>query len=328
MKTALITGITGQDGSYLAELLLQKGYRVHGTIRRASTASTARIDHILHRIHLHHADLTDAASLQAAVRDSRPDEVYNLAAQSHVGTSWSLPAYTADVVALGAMRMLEAVRLHAPHARFYQASTCEIFGDAPAPQSERTPLRPRNPYAIAKVAAYEAVRLHREAYGMFAVNGILFNHESERRGADFVTRKITLAVGRIVAGRQRELALGTLTARRDWGHAADHVRAMWAMLQQDTPEDLVVATGVAHSVQDFVEAAFATAGLDWREYVVTDPQLVRPIDIPELVGDPRRAAERLGWRPTVDFAELVDRMVRHDIALARGRPFSPEPHPA
>jgi GDPmannose 4,6-dehydratase len=318
MATALITGVTGQDGSYLAELLVAKGYAVHGTRRRSSTPHTARIDHLLASgdLQLHEADLTDASSLRAVVAAVRPDEVYNLAAQSNVGTSWALPVHTADVVALGTTRLLEAVRLEVPDARFYQASTCEIFGLAPAPQDESTALHPRNPYAVAKAYAFHAVVNHREAYGLHAANGILFNHESERRGEDFVTRKITRAVGRIVAGSQQELSLGTLDARRDWGHAADYVDAMWRMLQLDTPTDLVVATGVSHSVADFVQRAFAVAGLDWQEHVRIDPALVRPIDVPELRGDARLAAERIGWRPTIDFDALVERMVTHDIALA------------
>ncbi|MCA9568348.1 MAG: GDP-mannose 4,6-dehydratase [Myxococcales bacterium] len=317
MKTALITGITGQDGSWLAELLLAKGYAVHGTVRRTSTPGDSRLLPFLDRLVLHPADMTDAGSLRDAVAACRPDEVYNLAAQSHVGTSWAMPAYTTDVAGLGAVRLLDAVRAEAPSARVYQASTCEIFGASPAPQCEATPLAPRNPYAVGKAAAYHAVRNHRDAYGMFAVNGILFNHESERRGERFVTRKITRAVGRIVAGTQGSLALGNLDARRDWGHAEDYVEAMWRMLQLDAPEDLVVATGVSHSVQDFVEAAFTAAGLDWREHVTTDPALVRPIDIPELVGDASRARERIGWSPRVGFDALVRRMVDHDVRLAR-----------
>lgn len=317
MKRALITGITGQDGSYLAEWLLSQDYEVHGIVRRSSTPNTGRIDHLRDRLVLHPGDLTDAASLRSAVGSSRPDEVYNLAAQSHVGTSWRLPEYTADVVALGCTRMLEAVRQLAPEARYYQASTCEIFGLAPAPQHEQTVLCPRNPYAVAKAYAFQAVRNHREAYGLFAVNGILFNHESERRGEDFLTRKVTRAVGRILAGTQRELRLGNLQARRDWGHAEEYVRAMWQMLQLDEPTDLVVATGVSHSVEDVVRTAFEIAGLDWEEHVVIDPDLVRPVDIPELVGDPALAAERIGWSPSIDFRGLLTRMVEHDVELAR-----------
>lgn len=281
--------------------------------------NTQRVDALVRAggLTLHTADMTDAASLRRVVALTRPDEVYNLAAQSHVGVSWRMPEYTADVTALGTTRMLEAVRLDAPDARFYQASTCEIFGLASVPQSEATPLHPRNPYAVSKAYAFQAVVNHREAYGLFACNGILFNHESERRGVDFVTRKITRAVGRIVAGTQSELALGTLDARRDWGHAEDYVDAMWRMLQTDSPEDLVIATGVSHSVQDFVERAFAAADLDWRAYVRTDPAFVRPIDIPELRGDARRAEAAIGWVPTVGFDALVQRMVTHDIDLAR-----------
>lgn len=317
MKRALITGITGQDGSYLAEWLLDGGYEVHGLVRRSSTPNTGRIGHLLERLHLHPGDMTDPASLRAAVEASRPDEIYNLAAQSHVGTSWTIPAYTAEVAALGCTRLLEAVRLVCPEARYYQASTCEIFGLAPSPQHENTPLAPRNPYAVAKAYAYHAVRNHRDAYGLFAVNGILFNHESERRGERFVTRKITRAVGRILAGTQQTLALGNLEARRDWGHAEEYVQAMWRMLQLDEPEDLVVATGISHSVEDVVRTAFAIAGLDWEDHVRIDPAFVRPVDIPELVGDPTRATERIGWAPRIDFEGLLARMVAHDADLAR-----------
>lgn len=316
MPTALITGITGQDGSYLAERLLERGYDVHGTLRRASSPNTHRIDH-LEGVTLHIADLTDEASLRQAVRASRPDEIYNLAAQSDVAVSWKQPTYTADVVALGTFRLLEILRQDAPGTRFYQASTSEIFGASPGPQDENTPFLPGNPYAVAKTCAFHAVRLHREAYGLHASNGILFNHESERRGERFVTRKITRAVGRIVAGTQRELALGNLDARRDWGHALDYVDAMWRMLQLDDPTDLVIATGTSHSVRDFVERAFGVAGLDWEAHVRIDPAFVRPVDVPDLRGNPARARERIDWSPTIDFDTLVERMVRHDITLAK-----------
>ncbi|MEZ4319790.1 MAG: GDP-mannose 4,6-dehydratase [Myxococcota bacterium] len=317
MPTALITGITGQDGSWLADLLVAKGYDVHGVVRRSSCDNTHRIAHLDGQITLHHAEMTDDTSLLRVVRDTEPDEVYNLAAQSHVGVSFEVPVYTADVVALGTARLLEAVRVARPEARFYQASSSEMFGSSPGPQSESTPFHPRNPYAVAKVFAFHLTRNHREAWGLHTSNGILFNHESERRGDRFVTRKITRAVGRIAAGTQRELVLGNLEARRDWGHAADYVDAMWRMLQQPEGGDYVVATGVSHSVRDFCERAFAVAGLDWRDHVRTDPSFLRPADIDDLVGDASRARETLGWEPSVDFDGLVHRMVTHDLELAR-----------
>ncbi|MCB9676785.1 MAG: GDP-mannose 4,6-dehydratase [Alphaproteobacteria bacterium] len=317
MPTALVTGITGQDGSWLADLLVERGYEVHGIVRRASVDNRHRIAHLEGRVHLHWGDLTDADSLVRAVRAAKPDEVYNLAAQSHVAVSFELPVHTADVVALGAARLLEAVRTLCPEARFYQASTSEMFGAAEGPISEDTPFHPRNPYGAAKVYAFHLCRMYREAYGMHVSNGILFNHESERRGEAFVTRKITRAVGRIVAGTQSRLALGNLDARRDWGHAADYVDAMWRMLQRPEGGDYVVATGVSHAVRDFCERAFAAAGLDWREHVDIDPRFQRPMDIPDLVGDASLARETLGWAPTIDFDTLVGRMVAHDIELAR-----------
>ncbi|RKQ88840.1 GDP-mannose 4,6-dehydratase [Brockia lithotrophica] len=328
MKKALITGITGQDGSYLAEFLLNKGYEVHGIIRRSSTFSTSRIDHLYRdphdpeaRLFLHYGDMTDGIGLKRLLDKIQPDEVYNLAAQSHVKVSFEQPEYTADIVALGTLRLLEAVRLHMEETerevRVYQAGSSEMFGSAPPPQSESTPFHPRSPYAVSKVAAYWYAVNYREAYGMFIANGILFNHESERRGETFVTRKITRAVGRIKLGLQRKLYLGNLEARRDWGYAPDYVEAMWLMLQQDEPDDYVIATGESHSVREFVEAAFAAVGLDWRDYVEIDPRYFRPAEVDFLLGDPRKAREKLGWRPRVTFQELVIRMVEHDLELAR-----------
>ena len=317
-NVALITGITGQDGSYLTELLLSKGYVVHGLLRRSSTDNRSRISHLLSdpRLHLHIGDLTDSDSLRSVIQTAQPTEIYNLASQSHVGVSFTLPIYTSDVVGLGFGRLLEAARCCAPSARIYQASTSEIFGQATAPQSESTPLNPCNPYAAAKVYALHMARIYRESHGVFVANGILFNHESERRGENFVTRKITRAVGRIAAGTQKELLLGRVDARRDWGHAADYVRAMWLILQHETPEDFVIATGQSHSVEEFAERAFAAADLDWRDYTRTDPALLRPTDIPDLVGDARRAHHTLHWRPEISFDRLIQRMVEHDIKLA------------
>ncbi|MBE3550738.1 MAG: GDP-mannose 4,6-dehydratase [Brockia lithotrophica] len=328
MKKALITGITGQDGSYLAEFLLNKGYEVHGIIRRSSTFSTSRIDHLYRdphdpeaRLFLHYGDMTDGIGLKRLLDKIRPDEVYNLAAQSHVKVSFEQPEYTANIVALGTLRLLEAVRLHREETgrevRVYQAGSSEMFGSAPPPQSESTPFHPRSPYAVSKVAAYWYAVNYREAYGMFVANGILFNHESERRGETFVTRKITRAVGRIKVGLQRKLYLGNLEARRDWGYAPDYVEAMWLMLQQEEPDDYVIATGESHSVREFVEAAFGAVGLDWRDYVEIDPRYFRPAEVDFLLGDPRKAREKLGWRPRVTFQELVIRMVEHDLELAR-----------
>lgn len=321
MPTALISGITGQDGSYLADLLIAKGYRVHGLVRRSSNDNTERLRLALatEQLTLHWGEMTDALSLRRVVDEVEPDEVYNLAAQSHVGVSFEVPVYTGDVVALGTTRLLEAVRACVPDARFYQASSCEVFGRADqSPQSEATPFRPRNPYAAAKAYAFHITRNYREAYGMHTSNGILFNHESERRGERFVTRKITRAVGRIVAGTQQFLYLGNLEARRDWGHAEDHVEAMWRMLQREEGDDFIVAMGVSHSVKDFAQAAFAVVDLDWEDHVRVDPKFLRPADIPELIGDPSRAREHLDWAPRHDFEMLVERMVRHDVALAEG----------
>ena len=315
-RRALITGVSGQDGSHLAELLLSKGYEVHGLIRRSSSISTHRLDGIYQgpelaqrSFVLHYGDLTDGQSLARLVADIQPDEVYNLGAQSHVAVSFEIPEFTFDVTGQGALRLLEAVRNHAPGARFYQASSSEMFGSAPPPQNEHTAFHPRSPYAVAKVAAHYATQNYREAYGLFACSGILFNHEGERRGETFVTQKIARAAARIAAGRQSELLLGNLDARRDWGHAADYVNAMWLMLQADAPDDYVIATGEAHSVQEFCQLAFARVGLDWQEYVKVDQRYLRPSEVDHLCGDSTKARTALGWQPEVSFEQLVNRMV-------------------
>ncbi|MFD7126703.1 MULTISPECIES: GDP-mannose 4,6-dehydratase [Streptomyces] len=319
-KTALITGVTGQDGSYLAELLLDKGYTVHGLIRRSSSFNTERIDHIYQgpeeperSFVLHHADLTDGVALVNLLRDIQPDEVYNLGAQSHVRVSFDAPLYTGDVTGLGTVRLLEAVRASGIHTRIYQASSSEMFGASPPPQNEGTPFHPRSPYSVAKVYSYWATVNYREAYGMFAVNGILFNHESPRRGETFVTRKITRGVARIKAGLQDRLHLGNLDAVRDWGYAPEYVDAMWRMLQCDTPDDYVVATGEGVSVRQFLEFAFEHAGLDWREHVRYDPKYERPSEVDALIGDASKAEELLGWKPAVKSRELARIMVDADI---------------
>ncbi|MEV7110000.1 GDP-mannose 4,6-dehydratase [Streptomyces anulatus] len=319
-KTALITGVTGQDGSYLAELLLDKGYTVHGLIRRSSSFNTERIDHIYQgpeeperSFVLHHADLTDGVALVNLLRDIQPDEVYNLGAQSHVRVSFDAPLYTGDVTGLGTVRLLEAVRASAIQTRVYQASSSEMFGASPPPQNEATPFHPRSPYSVAKVYSYWATVNYREAYGMFAVNGILFNHESPRRGETFVTRKITRGVARIKAGLQDRLHLGNLDAVRDWGYAPEYVDAMWRMLQCDTPDDYVVATGEGVSVRQFLEFAFEHAGLDWREHVRYDPKYERPSEVDALIGDASKAEELLGWKPEVKSRELARIMVDADI---------------
>ncbi|MCX7804238.1 MAG: GDP-mannose 4,6-dehydratase [Planctomycetota bacterium] len=328
MRRALITGITGQDGSYLAELLLGRGYEVHGVIRRASTFNTARIDRLYRdphdreaRLFLHYGDLSDGTCLRKVLRKARPDEVYNLAAQSHVKVSFEQPEYTADIVATGTLRLLEALRDYieatGAEVRFYQAGSSEMFGSSPPPQREDTPFRPRSPYAVAKVAAFWHTVNYREAYGMFAVNGILFNHESPRRGETFVTRKITRAAGRIKMGLQEKVFLGNLDARRDWGFAGDYVEAMWLMLQRDAPDDYVIATGESHSVREFAEAAFGLLGLNWEKHVEVDPRYFRPAEPEHLRGDASRAARELGWRPKVRFPDLVRMMVEHDLELAR-----------
>jgi len=324
MKRALITGITGQDGSYLTELLLAKGYEVHGIVRRSSSFNTERVDHLYRdphedgvRLFLHYGDLNDSSSLHSIVSSVKPDEVYNLGAQSHVRVSFDIPEYTGEVTALGAVRLLEAIRKVGVSCRFYQASSSELYGRVvEVPQSERTPFHPRSPYAAAKAYAFYITQNYREAYGLFASNGILFNHESERRGETFVTRKITRAIGRIVTGRQHELFLGNLDAKRDWGHAEDYVEAMWLMLQQPEAEDYVVGTGETHSVREFLELAFGQVGLDWQKYVKVDPRYYRPAEVDLLLADPTKAKERLGWTPKVSFKTLVERMVRSDVALA------------
>ncbi len=328
MKKALITGITGQDGSFLAEFLLAKGYEVHGLIRRASVFNTERLDPIYAdphergvRLHLHYGDVTDGTGLRRTIEKVRPDEIYHLAAQSHVRVSFDQPEYTADVVATGALRLFETVRdfmnVNGAKVRVYQAGSSEMFGAANPPQSEKTPFYPRSPYAVSKVAAHWYAVNYREAYGMFISNGILFNHESERRGETFVTRKITRALGRIKMGLQDKLFLGNLDAKRDWGYAGDYVEAMWTMLQHTEPDDFVISTGESHSVREFLDEAAAHAGLDWHKLVKTDPNYLRPTEVDALLGDGSKAREKLGWRPRVGFADLVRRMVDHDLELAR-----------
>ena len=322
MKKALITGVTGQDGSYLSELLLSKGYEVHGLIRRSSSFNTQRLDDIYRDPHesgvrflMHYGDLSDSGSLINLIRNLEPDEIYHLGAQSHVKVSFDIPEYTADTTAMGAIRILEAIRASGVQTRFYQASSSEMFGAAPPPQSEATPFYPRSPYGVSKVFAYWATVNYREAYGMYACNGILFNHESVRRGETFVTRKVTRAVARIKAGLQDKLYLGNLEARRDWGFAPEYVEAMWRMLQQDDPEDFVIATGEAHSVQEFVELAFARADLDWRSHVEVDPRYLRPAEVDDLRGDASKAEKLLGWRSGTRFDQLVALMVDGDVQL-------------
>ncbi|MDD5615503.1 MAG: GDP-mannose 4,6-dehydratase [Candidatus Methanoperedens sp.] len=313
-KSALITGITGQDGSYLAELLLEKGYRIFGLIRRLSTPNLSRIEHILDKIELIEGDLTDQSSLNNALKKSEPCEVYNLAAQSFVATSWNQPVLTGDVTGLGAVRILEGVRQVCPDAHFYQASSSEMFGKVnETPQNENTRFYPRSPYGFAKVYAHWACINYRESYGLHASNGILFNHESPRRGIEFVTRKITDGVARIYYGMANELRLGNLDAKRDWGYAGDYVKAMWLMMQQKEPDDYVVATGMTHSVGEFAELAFHEAGLDWKEYVVVDPKFIRPAEVNLLLGDASKAQHVLGWEPEVTFEELIRMMVREDL---------------
>ncbi len=328
MKRALITGITGQDGSYLAELLLAKGYEVHGIVRRVSIFNTERIDHIprdphdpQNRFTLHYGDMSDASALRNVVERVQPDEVYNLAAQSHVRISFDQPEYTADVVATGTLRLLDVLRDwmkgDPSRCRIYQAGSSEMFGAAKPPQSELTPFHPRSPYAAAKVAAHWYAVNYRESYKMFVANGMLFNHESPRRGENFVTRKITRSIGRIKMGLQKKLYLGNLDAKRDWGFAGDYVEAMWAILQQDAPDDYVIATGEAYSVREFCERAFAKVGLDHRDYVEVDPIYFRPAEVDHLLGDATKSRTRLNWKPKVTFDELVTMMVEHDLELAR-----------
>jgi GDPmannose 4,6-dehydratase len=312
-RTAFITGVTGQDGSYLAEILLEKGYRVFGMVRRASTFNRSRIDHLQGDVELVYGDLADSSVLNQLMRTIRPDEVYNLGAQSHVRISYDVPEYTSDVSGVGTLRLLDAIREGDLNCRFYQASSSEMFGKvAEVPQSETTPFHPRSPYAVAKVFAYWITRNYREAYGMYAVNGILFNHESPRRGENFVTRKITLGLGAILRGEQDQLALGNLEARRDWGFARDFMEGAWRMVQQDEADDYVLATGETHSVEEFLEEAFGYAGLEWRKHVTTDPRHLRPAEVDLLIGDYSKAKEQLGWEPTVRFPELVRMMVDAD----------------
>jgi len=321
-KVALITGITGQTGSYLAELLLEKGYTVHGIIRRCSTFNTDRLDHLYKDPHdpdaklfFHYGDMSDSDSINNTLGKVQPDEVYNLAAQSHVRVSFDIPEYTVDVVANGVFRLLEAIRRLGKTVKYYQASSSEMFGSSPPPQNENTRFNPRSPYAIAKVAGYQATVLYREAYGLFACNGILFNHESQRRGETFVTRKITKAVAQIAMGRRDKLFLGNLDAKRDWGFAGDYVKAMWMMLQHDTPDDYTIATGKTHSVRDFVEEAFSIVGLDSSKYVHFDPRYLRPAEVDALCGDATKAKEVLGWSPEHDFTDLVRMMVEADYKI-------------
>ena len=328
VKRALMTGVTGQDGSYLCELLLAKGYEVHGIVRRASTFNTERIDHLYRdphdaevRLLLHHGDLADGTSLRRILEKVRPDEVYNLGAQSHVRVSFDQPEYTADAVATGTLRLLEAVRDYTAHSghlvRFYQASSSEMFGGAPPPQCESTPFHPRSPYAVSKVAAHWYALNYREAYGAFIASGILFNHESPRRGETFVSRKVTRAVARIKLGLQKQLFLGNLEARRDWGFAGDYVEAMWLMLQQEQPDDYVIATGESHSVRELAEIAFGHVGLDWKNFIQVDPRYFRPSEVDHLCGDASKARVKLGWSPRVRFVNLVKMMVDYDLELAR-----------
>ena len=328
LRKALITGITGQDGSYLAEFLLAKDYEVHGLIRRASTFNTERIDHIYRdphdphaRLFLHYGDLANMEQLSNLIYNIKPDEIYHLGAQSHVKVSFEIPEYTGDITGLGTTRILEAVRRSGIVTRFYQASSSEMFGDAPPPQSEETPFRPRSPYAAAKVYAYWMTANYREGYNLYACNGILFNHESARRGQTFVTRKITRALARIITGKQKKLYLGNLQAKRDWGYAPEFVEAMWRILQQDRPDDYVIGTGESHSVQEFLDEAFAYADRDWREYVEIDPRYFRPTEVEYLLADTSKAKEKLGWKPKVTFKELVRIMVDADMEAVGLRPI-------
>lgn len=320
MKKAFITGITGQDGSYLAEFLLDKDYEVHGIMRRSSSFNTQRIIHIplaLHnpegKLHLHYGDLTDGAALNRLLRTIQPDEIYNLGAQSHVRVSFDVPEYTADVVGLGSLRILDAIRETGIKTKFYQASSSEMFGIAKPPQSEITQFHPRSPYACAKVFAYWITKNYREAYSMFAANGILFNHESPRRGENFVTKKITHTVAKIKAGLEKKLYLGNLNAVRDWGYAPEYAEAMWLMLQQNKPDDFVIATGESHTVKEFVEEAFSLVGLNWKKYVEIDPRYYRPSETPVLIGDYGKAKRILKWKPKVKFKQLVKIMLEHDL---------------
>ena len=323
MKKAFITGITGQDGSYLAEFLLCKGYEIHGLIRRASTFNTERIDHLYRdyhdpqaRVYLHYGDLSVSGQLTDLLHEIRPDEIYHLGAQSHVRVSFDMPEYTGDVTGLGTLRLLEAIRKTGIKTRFYQASSSEMFGAAPPPQGEATPFHPQSPYAAAKVYAYYIARNYRDAYKLFAANGILFNHESPRRGETFVTRKITRAAARIKLGLQDKLYLGNLEAKRDWGFAGDYVEAMWLILQQEAPDDFVIATGETHSVREFAEKVFAKLDLDYQKHVATDPRYFRPTEVDVLLGDAAKARKALGWEPKVSFDQLITMMVEADLEIA------------
>lgn len=320
MKKALITGVTGQDGSYLADFLLEKGYDVYGMVRRNSTENFERIEHIRDKIKLVQGDLLDQMSLMDLIQTIQPDEVYNLAAQSFVPTSWNQPIYTGEATGLGVARMLEAIRYIKPDTKFYQASSSEMFGKVQTmPQNEKTPFYPRSPYGVAKVYGHFITVNYRESYDIFAASGILFNHESPRRGKEFVTRKITDAVARIKLGLAKELRLGNLDAKRDWGYAGDYVRMMWLMLQQDTPDDYVIGTGEAHSVREFCEAAFGRVGLDYQKYVVVDERFLRPAEVQHLLADPSKAHKQLGWQPNVSFSQLVEMMVDADLKRYSGR---------
>ena len=322
MKRALVTGVTGQDGSYLAELLLSKGYEVHGLIRRSSSFNTGRLDRIYRDPHesgvrflMHYADLSDSGSLVNLIRELQPEEIYHLGAQTHVKVSFEIPEYTADATGMGTVRILEAIRASGVETRFYQASSSEIFGSSPPPQSEATPFHPRSPYGVAKVFSHWMTVNYREAHGLHASNGILFNHESPRRGETFVTRKITRAVARIKAGMQDKLYLGNLDSRRDWGYAPEYVEAMWTMLQQDEPDDYVIATGESHAIREFCELAFQRLGLDWQQHVEIDPSYYRPSEVDYLCGDASKAKRELGWEPKTSFEELVALMVDEDVRL-------------
>lgn len=333
MKKALITGITGQDGSYLAELLLAKGYEVHGVVRRSSSFNTERLDTIYqdphvadYRLRLHYGDLEDGSSLANLIKKVAPDEIYNLAAQSHVRVSFDVPEYTVSSVAMGTLRILESIRELGSSCRMYQASSSEMFGSAAPPQNEQTLFQPRSPYACAKVFAHQLCQNYRDAYGMFIACGILFNHESPRRGIPFVTRKITRAAARIKHGLEKKLFLGNLEARRDWGFAGDYVEAMWMMLQQDKPDDYVIATGESHAVRDVLDVAFGTLELDWKNYVEIDQRYFRPTEVDHLHGDATKAREKLGWKPKVTFKQLIEMMVRADEADVRGALTGRAPH--
>lgn len=325
MKRGLITGITGQDGSYLAEFLLEKGYKVYGLVRRSSTINFERIEHFQDQIELIQGDLLDENSLLSALNKAEPDEVYNLAAQSFVPTSWEQPILTGEYTSLGVTRLLEAIRHINPNIRFYQASSSEMFGKVQeVPQSERTPFYPRSPYGVAKIYGHWITVNYRESYGLFACSGILFNHESPRRGLEFVTRKVSDGVARIKLGLATDLRMGNLDAKRDWGYAGDYVKAIWLMLQQDQPDDYVIATGESHSVEELVSTAFAHAELDWRDYVVVDPRFLRPAEVDLLIGDASKAQQKLGWKPEVSFRELIHMMVDADLSRHQEKLFRQE----